>query len=210
MNSLFTASPGPGPARVAAGGDSFHRWARRGGLVLAAGMAAVAITVPGAAGIAAAAGLAGLAVSGSFSPGARNAAFSLWVVVFALAALSSPGIFIAWGGFPLRRLITPLVQLIMFGMGTTLAPADFLRLARMPHGVLTGVVLQFGIMPAAGYWFARLFHLDPLVGVGLILVGSCPGGVSSNVITYIARGNVALSVTMTACSTMLSPQSHVN
>jgi BASS family bile acid:Na+ symporter len=131
--------------------------------------------------------------------------FTIWVLVFACAGLSFPSLFTSWGGFDLGRSIVPLIQVIMLGMGTSLRTEDFVRIARMPFGVLIGIALQFGLMPLGGYAFSKIFGLEPPVALGLILVGSCPGGVSSNVITYIARGNVALSVTMTACSTMISP-----
>lgn len=105
----------------------------------------------------------------------------------------------------MRRTIVPLIQVIMFGMGTTLTFQDFARVVRIPKAVLAGCSLQYLVMPLMGWTLARVFDLQPTVALGLVLVGSCPGGVASNVITYIARGNVALSVTMTACSTMLSP-----
>jgi BASS family bile acid:Na+ symporter len=75
----------------------------------------------------------------------------------------------------------------------------------MPKPVLVGIVLQFGVMPFVGWGLATAFGFPPLIAAGVVLVGSCPGGVASNVITYLAGGNVALSVTMTACSTLLSP-----
>jgi predicted Na+-dependent transporter len=91
----------------------------------------------------------------------------------------------------------PLVQLTMLGMGLTLTAADFRRVLATPVVVALGVVAQFGIMPLAGWAFTRLFGLTGEVAAGLILVGSCPGGVASDVITYVARANVPLSVTLT-------------
>ena len=109
------------------------------------------------------------------------------------------------GGGELKQAVIPLVQLIMFGMGTTLAFGDFARIVRMPKAVLIGLGLQYTVMPLMGWTYAKLFGLQREVAVGLILYGSCAGGVSSNVITYIAGANLALSVTMTAFSTMMSP-----
>ncbi|NWG14293.1 MAG: bile acid:sodium symporter family protein, partial [Acidobacteria bacterium] len=135
----------------------------------------------------------------------KSLAFTVWVFAFACAALFFPSVFVSWGGLELCRLIVPLIQVIMLGMGTTLTFGDFERVARMPFSVLIGFILQFTIMPLGGLIYAGAFGLEGPVAAGLILVGCCPGGVSSNVITYIAGGNVALSVTMTACSTLMSP-----
>jgi BASS family bile acid:Na+ symporter len=90
-------------------------------------------------------------------------------------------------------------------MGTTLSARDFARIFAMPWPVLVGFVLQFSIMPLVGYSIAMLFGFEPEVAAGIILIGSVSGGVASNLITYLAGGNVALSVTMTACSTLMSP-----
>jgi bile acid:Na+ symporter, BASS family len=99
----------------------------------------------------------------------------------------------------------PLVQIIMFGMGTKLSGQDFIRVLVMPRPVLIGVALHFGVMPLTGYLIARMFGFPPEVAAGVILVGSVSSGVASNVIVYLARGNVALAVTITACSTLVSP-----
>ncbi|HRT28502.1 MAG TPA: bile acid:sodium symporter family protein [Kiritimatiellia bacterium] len=135
----------------------------------------------------------------------RGLGFTFAVLATGAAAFTFPAVFIAWGGFELKRTIAPLVQLILFGMGMTLTFDDFTRVLRMPKAILVGVVLQYLVMPVGGFLSARAFGLKAEVAVGLILVGSCPGGASSNVITYLARGNVPLSVTMTACSTLVSP-----
>jgi BASS family bile acid:Na+ symporter len=127
------------------------------------------------------------------------------VFTFVAIALFYPAPFLTIGDYPLTRLIVPLIQIIMFGMGTTLSVADFTRVLRVPYATLIGVVLQFGVMPAVGFLLARAFGFTGEVAAGIVLVGSAPGGVASNVMTYLAGGNVALSVTMTACSTLLSP-----
>jgi BASS family bile acid:Na+ symporter len=93
----------------------------------------------------------------------------------------------------------------MFGMGTTLNVKDFGRVFTMPWPVFIGIFLQFTIMPFVGYSIAMLFGFEPEVAAGVILIGSCPGGVASNLMTYLAGANVALSVTMTSCSTLISP-----
>ena len=95
--------------------------------------------------------------------------------------------------------------IIMFGMGLTLTPPDFALVVKRPLPVLIGVVAQFVIMPALAWALARAFRLDPALAAGVILVGCAPGGTSSNVISYLAKGDVALSVTMTSISTLLAP-----
>jgi len=135
----------------------------------------------------------------------RRQAFSVAVLLSTAVACLWPNAFHTWGGTPLLSLISPTIGLIMFGMGTTLTAADFLRVAKMPAGVLIGVFLQFLVMPLVGFLLARLFGLDGELAAGVVLVGSVAGGTASNVITYLAKANVALSVTMTCCSTLLSP-----
>lgn len=141
----------------------------------------------------------------TFHPKLKKAAFTAWVMAFVAMAFCFPGAFISWGDFQLKTMIVPLIQLIMFGMGATLTVADFTRVIKMPRAVLIGILLQFSIMPLLGFSLAKVFGFEASVAVGLILIGSCPGGVASNVMTYLSKGNVALSVTMTACSTLIAP-----
>jgi len=105
---------------------------------------------------------------------------------------------------PLDKCIIPGLQLIMLGMGMTLLPADFVRVAKMPKAVACGVIAQFLIMPLVGLGLAELGQLEPSLALGMIIVGSCPSGVASNVMTYLAKGDVPLAVSMTACSTALA------
>ena len=135
----------------------------------------------------------------------RKLAFTAWVITCVLTAFCFPSAFISWGDFELKALIVPLIQLIMFGMGATLAIADFTRVLKMPRAVFIGIFLQFLIMPFLGFFLAKAFGFEPSIAVGVILIGSCPGGVASNVMTFLSKGNVALSVTMTACSTLVAP-----
>jgi len=125
--------------------------------------------------------------------------FPLWAVLASLLAFLQPG----WVA-GLKPAIVPLLGLVMFGMGITLTGRNFLTVLQRPLPVLLGVTLQFLLMPLAAWLLAMLFALPPLVGVGLILVGTCPGGTASNVICYLARGDVALSITLTAVSTLLA------
>jgi len=146
-----------------------------------------------------------VACAASISKNFSKLSFTIWVLAFVACALFYPVLFISWWDYNLTDAIVPLVQVILFGMGMTLTFDDFARVLKMPKGIFIGFGLQYTVMPLMGFTFAKAFGLEDQVAVGLILVGSCPGGVASNVITYIAGANVALSVTMTACSTLLSP-----
>ena len=102
-------------------------------------------------------------------------------------------------------VINPLLGLVMFGMGLTLNLDDFKVVFSRPKDVIAGCVAQFTIMPLLAWTLARVFQLDNALALGVILVGCCPGGTASNVITYLAKGDLALSVGMTGVSTILAP-----
>lgn len=178
--------------------------ARYGAAALLAVLAGAALHALGIAPLTGAGVVAGLFLAAA---ALRGTGLSFAVSVFAgvAAALFYPHLFIAWGGYPLSNLIVPLIQIIMFGMGTTLSVGDFMRVLRWPRAIGIGAALQFTVMPLTGLLLARTFGFDGAVAAGIVLVGAAPGGVASNVITFLAGGNVALSVTMTACSTLLSP-----
>lgn len=126
--------------------------------------------------------------------------FAIWAILFALCGYFFPEIFI-----PLKSWIVPVLGIIMFGMGLTLKGDDFTEVFKRPVQVLVGLLGQFLIMPLLAVMLTKVFSLDPMVAIGVILVGCCPGGTSSNVITFLARGDVALSVAITSFSTILSP-----
>ena len=138
-------------------------------------------------------------------PFLKSFAFTIWVFAFVAASMVYPTAFGSWFSLDLKILIVPLIQIIMFGMGTTLSIADFGRVFKMPWPVFVGFVLQFSVMPLTGLALTKIFGFEAEIAAGVILIGSCPGGVASNLMTYLAGGNVALSVTMTACSTLVSP-----
>ena len=138
-------------------------------------------------------------------PFLKSFAFTVWVFAFVTASMVYPVAFGSWFGVDLKILIVPLIQIIMFGMGTTLSVADFGRVFKMPWPVFVGFVLQFSVMPLTGLVLAKTFGFEAQIAAGVVLIGSCPGGVASNLMTYLAGGNVALSVTMTSCSTLVSP-----
>lgn len=126
--------------------------------------------------------------------------FTFWIIGFSIFTYIYPD--------PFRKLIflIPLaLGVIMFGMGTTLSGLDFKRVVQRPLDVAVGFFLQYGFMPLAGFVLSSIFGLKPLLAAGVVLVGSCPGGTASNVITFLARGDVALSVTLTSVSTIMSP-----
>jgi len=126
--------------------------------------------------------------------------FALWVIVFAALALWQPEFFV-W----MKAYIPWILGIIMLGMGMTMTVDDFKGVLQSPKAVLIGVVAQFVVMPGLAYVLCKLFNLPPEIAVGVILVGCCPGGTASNVITYMAKGNVALSVACTSVSTLLAP-----
>jgi len=125
-------------------------------------------------------------------------ALPVWVVLGGLLALARPTWF-TWFRGP---WIVGGLAVIMLGMGITLSVEDFRRVAAMPRAILAGFMAQYTIMPLLGWAVARLMRLEAAHAVGLILVSCCPGGTASNVVTYLARANVALSVLLTMCSTL--------
>ncbi|TCH64588.1 bile acid:sodium symporter family protein [Acinetobacter sp. ANC 4862] len=126
--------------------------------------------------------------------------FALWVVLFAGIALIVPEAFV-W----LKVYIIWMLGIIMLGMGMTMTVDDFKGVLQSPKAVVIGVVAQFVVMPGLAYLLCQLFQLPPEIAIGVILVGCCPGGTASNVITYMAKGNTALSVACTSVSTILAP-----
>ena len=126
---------------------------------------------------------------------------ALIVIAMAVLALLLPGAV----SFIKTSYINTLLGIVMFGMGLTLKPDDFRIVFSHPKDVVIGTVAQFTIMPLLAYVLTVVFHLSPELTVGVILVGTCPGGTSSNVMTYLSKGDVALSVGITAVSTVLAP-----
>lgn len=135
----------------------------------------------------------------------RGIAFSLLIFAAVAFAMCFPAPLVSWGSFNLSGLITPLLQLIMFGMGTTMSAADFAGVVRSPRAVGVGLLCQFTIMPFVALVLTVGFGLEAEIAAGVILIGAAPSGLASNVMCYIARANVALSVTLTTCATLLAP-----
>ncbi|MGZ8525235.1 MAG: bile acid:sodium symporter family protein [Chitinophagaceae bacterium] len=120
-------------------------------------------------------------------------------------ALYHPEYFQQWDGFKLSGLIIPLIQLIMFGMGTSMSLNDFAAVVKTPKGVVIGVLSQFMIMPLMGFTLASLTNFAPEIAAGIILIGCSPSGLASNVMSYLAKANLALSITITSITTLLAP-----
>ena len=127
-----------------------------------------------------------------------NANFPLWAVLLSIAAF-----FFSEGFSQLQALIVPLLALIMFVMGLNLTREDFLRIANDPKPVFIGVVLQFLLMPLLALTLSAMLQLSSQLTAGMVLVGSCAGGTASNVISYLAKADLALSISMTVTSTLI-------
>ena len=125
--------------------------------------------------------------------------FPFWAIIISLLAWQYPELFRSY-----EPWIVPLLSVVMFGMGLTLHLSDFSYVLQMPRLIFAGITLQYTIMPLTAVVLSDLMELDPILTAGMILVGTCPGGTASNVICYLARGNVALSITLTAVSTLLA------
>ncbi|ELY65648.1 bile acid:sodium symporter family protein [Natronococcus jeotgali] len=126
--------------------------------------------------------------------------FVVWVLIGSAAALYAPPAFV-----PIGNYISPLLGVVMLGMGLTLTLEDFRRIAARPRDVLVGAAAQWTVMPVLAFALVAALGLPREIGVGLILVGAAPGGTASNVMTYLGRGDVALSVTITAVTTVAAP-----
>lgn len=126
--------------------------------------------------------------------------FVVWVLLFSGAALVAPSGF-TW----IAPYITPLLGVIMLGMGLTLLPEDFRRIAERPRDVAIGALAQWLVMPVAAWALTVLLSLPPALAIGVILLGAAPGGTASNVMTYLGKGDVALSVAITTVTTLAAP-----
>ncbi len=138
-------------------------------------------------------------------PATKGYVYTLMIFAAVTTALYYPQPFLKPNGWDLSILITPLIQVIMFGMGASMSLRDFYGVVKMPAGVLVGITCHFTIMPLVGLGLATALHFPPEIAAGVILIGSAPCGMASNVISYLAKANLALSVTLTAVSTLLAP-----
>ena len=148
-----------------------------------------------------------VALALAFRGSALLRGFSFTILIFAVVSLALyyPQYFVRVGDFKLSKLILPLLQIIMFGMGTELSLKEFREVLRMPKGIFIGVLCHYTIMPLVSFCIIHLFHFPGEIAAGIILVGCCPSGLASNVMSWLARANLALSVSVTTVSTLLAP-----
>lgn len=146
-----------------------------------------------------------LAISFRGHPSLKGFTFTVIILAVVSLAMYYPHYFKTIGNFKTTALIIPAMQVIMFGMGTELSLKDFADVLRMPKAVVIGIVCHYTIMPLVGFTVAKLFNFPDEVAAGIILVGCCPSGLASNVMCFLAKANLALSVTVTAVSTLVAP-----
>lgn len=132
---------------------------------------------------------------------------SFTVIIFAAVTLAMfhPEYFLQWGSFKLSDLIIPLIQLLMFGMGASMSVNDFAAVVKSPRGVVIGIMSQFIIMPLLGFTLASVTNFPAEIAAGIILIGCSPSGLASNVMSYLAKANLALSITITSITTLMAP-----
>ncbi len=146
-----------------------------------------------------------LAFGFSGSKSLNGYVFTTMIFAGVTLALYYPHYFTQIGNFKLTALIIPLIQIIMFGMGTSMRIKDFAGIIKTPKGVLIGVTAQLAIMPIMGFLLAKLSNFPPEIAAGIVLIGCSPSGVASNVMAYLAKANLALSITITSISTLFAP-----
>lgn len=146
-----------------------------------------------------------LSISIRSNEATKQMTYTAWIFSAVSVSLFYPGLFVSWGDFTLSRLITPLLQIIMFGMGSQMSFNDFKGIIKMPKGVIVGTVAQFTIMPFVALGISTIFDFPVEVKAGIILIGCVPSGLASNVMSFIARANLPLAVTLAAITTLLSP-----
>ena len=147
-----------------------------------------------------------LSLSMAFKRSGSLGSMSFSMLIFAAVSitLAYPEYFTHIGDFNTKKLITPLIQIIMFGMGTEIGLRDFKMVAERPKAVLIGLLGHYTFMPLMGFFLAKLFGFEPEVAAGVVLIGSMPCGAASNVMSYLAKANLALSITLTTVSTLLA------
>jgi BASS family bile acid:Na+ symporter len=135
----------------------------------------------------------------------KGLSFTIWIFTGVTAAMFFPQYFTTAGSFQFKTLIVPLLQIIMFGMGSQMSLNDFTGVIKMPKGVIIGVGSHYLIMPLVAFAISRIFSFPPEIAAGIILIGCVPSGLASNVMSYIAHANLVLAVTIGAISTLISP-----
>ena len=148
-----------------------------------------------------------LAIGLGSIPSLKGYQYTAWIISAVVAGMIFPEAFKNWGGVNLRdkTLILVIIQLVMFGMGTHMSLKDFSGMATTGKGVLVGLFCHFSIMPLMGLLLTKVFSFDAEIAAGIILIGSCSSGLASNVMVYLARANLVLSVIVTAMATLIAP-----
>src|SRR5436190_424006 len=148
-----------------------------------------------------------LAIGLGAVPSFKGYQYTAWIISAVVAGMIFPEAFKNWGGVNLRdkTLILVIIQLVMFGMGTHMSLKDFSGLASTGKGVMVGLFCHFSIMPLMGLLLTKAFSFEPEIAAGIILIGSCSSGLASNVMVYLAKANLVLSVIVTAMATMVAP-----
>jgi BASS family bile acid:Na+ symporter len=151
--------------------------------------------------------LSALAISLRFIPKLRGYQFTIWILAVVALALTYPDNVLHFAGLDMKSKWAMLIaiQTVMFGMGVHMTLKDFTGVVKSPRGVFVGIVCHFTIMPLVGLTLTKIFTFPPEIAAGIILIGSCSSGLASNVMAYIAKSNLALSVTVTAITTMIAP-----
>lgn len=148
-----------------------------------------------------------LAIGLGAVPALKGYRYTAWIIVAVVAGMRFPTAFTRWGDVDLRNkwLILVIIQLVMFGMGIQMSLRDFTGLAQTGKGVVIGLLCHFSIMPLMGLLLTKIFDFEPEIAAGIILIGSCSSGLASNVMVYLARANLVLSVIVTAMATIAAP-----
>jgi len=151
--------------------------------------------------------LTAFAIGLRFSKSFRGYQFTAWIIAVVVAAMIYPARFLHVGNFDMKNKWVMLIaiQLVMFGMGTQMSVKDFAGVAKSPRGVFVGIFCHFTVMPLVGLALTKIFAFPPEIAAGVILIGSCSSGLASNVMAFMAKSNLALSVTVTAVTTMIAP-----
>lgn len=151
------------------------------------------------------AGLICIAISFNGYKNLKGFSYTIWILVGISLGMIYPDSFVKIGDFQLKRLIVPFVQITMIGMGAQMSFDDFKGVVKMPKGVITGILCQFTIMPLVGLSLSKIFNFSPEIAAGVVLIGCVPSAMASNVMSYLAKANLALAVTIGASATVMSP-----
>ena len=185
---------------------SFHQWALVFALLMLVITLALVVTGNGNnAGLFLIAFFISLSYGVKAFQATKGLSFTMWMFTAVTAAMYFPQLFVSYGDFQFKRLITPLLQIIMFGMGAQMSLNDFTGVIKMPKGVAIGVIGHYTIMPVMAFLITAVFDFPPEIAAGIILAGCVPSGLASNVMSLLANANLALAVTIGATTTILAP-----